>query len=557
MIGGFRQSMTWLHTWSGLVMCWVLYFMFVTGTLGYFDTEIDLWMTPELPYQLDEQPFEQTLANITMAQQRLMELAPDAQRWFISPEPWRESPRLKVGWVPLPAEDGTRGTFSEAILDPTTGQVLTARETGGGQLLYRMHYLLHYLPGRSGYWIATIATMLMFIGLVTGIVAHKKIFADFFTFRWGRGQRSWLDAHNMLSVATLPFQLMITYSGLLFTLGLFWMPFVVLGGYGFDVQRVAGLQAELAGREPILRADEPGRLLPLAELARQGTQDWSDKTVSLVFVENPGDANATVSIQAPGVGRDRPTVQYMGVSGELVSEGGLELPNASARFALASIDLHEGIFAGAFLRWLYFLAGVMGTGMIATGAIYWVEARRKKDPDAQYSRGHRFVRNMNVGTFVGLLIAIGAYFWSNRLLSVDMPGREQWEVHSMFLVWLGCFVHASLRPYARAWIEQLYVLAAVFLMLPLVNALTTELHLLNTLASGSWVLAGFDLVALLVGMIALTVARHLRQRELRQKSAAIPEPSAEKRAAETPLEHSSDLPPLPRAQVPQVQVSQV
>ena len=47
MNGKFRISMTWLHTWAGLVFCWLLYFLFVTGTLGYFDSEIDLWMTPE------------------------------------------------------------------------------------------------------------------------------------------------------------------------------------------------------------------------------------------------------------------------------------------------------------------------------------------------------------------------------------------------------------------------------------------------------------------------------------------------------------------------------
>ncbi len=45
----FRQSMAWLHTWLGLLFGWLLYFMFVTGTAGYLDTEIDRWMRPELP----------------------------------------------------------------------------------------------------------------------------------------------------------------------------------------------------------------------------------------------------------------------------------------------------------------------------------------------------------------------------------------------------------------------------------------------------------------------------------------------------------------------------
>lgn len=46
--GHFRQSMNWLHTWAGLVLGWLLYFMFLTGTLGYFDEEIDRWMKPEI-----------------------------------------------------------------------------------------------------------------------------------------------------------------------------------------------------------------------------------------------------------------------------------------------------------------------------------------------------------------------------------------------------------------------------------------------------------------------------------------------------------------------------
>ena len=47
--GKFRQSMAWLHTWSGLVLSLILYFVFITGTFGYFNSEIDHWMQPEAP----------------------------------------------------------------------------------------------------------------------------------------------------------------------------------------------------------------------------------------------------------------------------------------------------------------------------------------------------------------------------------------------------------------------------------------------------------------------------------------------------------------------------
>ena len=45
---GFRQSMAWLHTWSGLVVGWVLFAVFVTGAASYYRAEISEWMRPEL-----------------------------------------------------------------------------------------------------------------------------------------------------------------------------------------------------------------------------------------------------------------------------------------------------------------------------------------------------------------------------------------------------------------------------------------------------------------------------------------------------------------------------
>jgi hypothetical protein len=44
----FRQSMSWVHTWTGLVMGWLLFAVYVTGALSYFRNEITVWMQPEL-----------------------------------------------------------------------------------------------------------------------------------------------------------------------------------------------------------------------------------------------------------------------------------------------------------------------------------------------------------------------------------------------------------------------------------------------------------------------------------------------------------------------------
>ena len=46
---GFRQAMAWLHTWAGLIFGWLLFAIFLTGTLAYFKGEITHWMQPEVP----------------------------------------------------------------------------------------------------------------------------------------------------------------------------------------------------------------------------------------------------------------------------------------------------------------------------------------------------------------------------------------------------------------------------------------------------------------------------------------------------------------------------
>src|SRR5688500_6300133 len=42
----FRDAMTWLHTWAGVVFSGLLFAIFWMGTLSVYDREIDRWMMP-------------------------------------------------------------------------------------------------------------------------------------------------------------------------------------------------------------------------------------------------------------------------------------------------------------------------------------------------------------------------------------------------------------------------------------------------------------------------------------------------------------------------------
>ena len=188
---GVRQSMSDLHTWAGLLAGWLLYAMFLTGTVSYFKDEISQWMRPELAYQRVT-PDPAAVAQRTVT--TLGTVAAGGSQWFIQ-LPTARSNTVSVFWRTPNPQPG-KPAFGLATFDPSTGKKLVARDTLGGQFFYRFHYQFYYLPAIWGRWLAGLCAMFKLVAIVSGVITHKKIFVDFFTFRWGRGQRSWLDAHN-------------------------------------------------------------------------------------------------------------------------------------------------------------------------------------------------------------------------------------------------------------------------------------------------------------------------------------------------------------------------
>lgn len=504
----FRQSMAWLHTWVGLLLGWVLYFMFITGTAGYLDSEIDRWMQPEWPAATSG---HDALALTRLAEAALVERAPgDAKGWWIDYPLGRETPHLHIWWE----DEGEE--WQDQRLDSTTGAALAGRDTAGGQTLYRMHWKLHYLPKVVSDWLVGVATMFMFVALITGVIVHKKIFADFFTFRPAKGQRAWLDAHNVASVLTLPFQLMITWSGLIFMMFIY-MPLIIAAWYGPGEANHKVFLDEVFESPAVVEASgTPAPLVALDGVMAEAQRRWRGATPAALEVTHPGDAHARILVRgsiAAGPLRAADVLVFDGVSGELLTEQPAQDSNAKA-FRDVMLGLHEGLFAGPVLRALYVLSGLLGAAMIATGLVLWAVKRRQRVEKAGQAphAGLRLVEKLNVATILGLPVAIAAYFWANRLLPLEMVDRAAWEVNSLFLVWLLLFVHAALRPTAKVWMEQSWLAALAFALLPLVNALTTDRHLGHALPQDDWVMAGFDLSMLALGVAFALLARYLTKR---------------------------------------------
>ncbi|HMY40124.1 MAG TPA: hypothetical protein PK011_12435, partial [Marinagarivorans sp.] len=108
------------------------------------------------------------------------------------------------------------------------------------------------------------------------------------------------------------------------------------------------------------------------------------------------------------------------------------------------------------------------------------------------------------------------YFWANRLLPLDLSSRGDWEVHSLFIVWLLALLYPLIRPIPRAWIEQFWLAGVGFLLLPLINAATTERHFFNSIIKGDSVFLAIDIAALITGLLFISGAVTLTRRQKTQ-----------------------------------------
>ncbi|KMN12595.1 peptidase [Pseudomonas weihenstephanensis] len=504
------QSMAWLHTWGGLIVGWLLFVIFLTGSLAVFDQEIDNWMQPELPahHLTDVQAAERALGY-------LREHTPDAKQWGIS-LPNERTPALQ-------ASTGGRRDGVSVTLDPSTGEVLPVRETAGGFFFFFFHFTLH-MPGMLGIYLVGALAMGMLAALVSGIVIHKKFFKEFFTFRPAKGQRSWLDAHNASAVLLLPFHLMITYSGLAIFLVIY-MPAAM--DALFDGNREAFFKAQ-DRTPPALEvkhaaAIEPAPLVALGPLLSKAREVMGP--LSSVSITNPGQSNAEIQIRpllgnrialAKGQG-----MRFDGVSGEPLS-GPTDMRSSVLTHKVIS-GLHFAQFGGYPMRWLYFICGVISSAMIASGLVlFTVKRRRKYASENQIAQVlYRLVEAINVTVMAGLSLACISLLWGNRLLPVSLAERSDAELNVFFGVWALSLGHALFRPRMQAWREQLGLAGGMCMALPLLSLLTVN---------QPWTLPsrlGVELVAVVIGALLLwacwKVAQPVVERVPRKKAAQLAE----------------------------------
>lgn len=555
MFQNFRLSMTWLHTWFGLVLGFVLMIVFFFGALSVFDREIDRWSIPQSRFAPQPMPsFDKILKPVFESMQpskddidamRSMVNGPMPER-FDTPTLWgayttHRDPILSVfAGFDLPnAKDPEQDIFARRTIDPRTGESLPDdRLKVGSQFFYPLHYSLTLNWMNLGYWIVGISSLIMLVALVTGVIMHRKLFRELFTFRPKKnGSRGLLDLHNLTGVVALPFHFFFAFTGL-----------VIFGGIYFPVTHsqlspLHDLHEQVAAQETGLPHERAGISAPIASvdaMVIEAQRRWAERgmagDVGFLSLQHVGDANGYVSVYRAGTDRIALTgegIHFKASTGELLRED--PAPTVVANVNEFLTGLHLQHFRHWLLRWLYVFGGLAGCVCIATGFIFFVE-KRKRQHAKEASQGARVVDALAVTTVTGMLIAALGILIANRLLPDTLPAgwpaRSNLEQYLFWASWALALAHAMVRsaPVAQArtnpaWREQCWAVAAMAVAAVILNWITTGDHLLNTLSAGYWPVAGVDLFLLCGALIAALTARWLKRRN--QSEAVVQQNTAE------------------------------
>ncbi|WP_158807489.1 PepSY domain-containing protein [Beijerinckia sp. L45] len=482
----FRHRMDWLHRWGGLVLGSLLTMIFFMGTLSVYDREIDRWMMPATRLALPAQPLP-----LDTLRERAAALVDPARDWYVL------LPDARNPFIDLV---GTKdGVSVSRQLDPATGVALPeARTLGATGFFFPLHYSLMIDFKMIGLFVVAFAGMAMLALLVSGVVIHRGLFKKFFMLRMGPPLRRFsLDLHALTGVVALPFHVAIVVTGLVM-FATTTMPAAVGALYG-DPATFQTEAYHLVARPPA------GHAAPAASLdamLRQAEQIWGHGAPFYIHLSNPGDAAAVVEMRrspTDHLGDEGETIFLDGTTGAVL---GRATPEAVVHLASVLGGMHLLQFQQSTLRFLYFVAGLAGTVMIATGFIIFAEKRR----DA--GRHPRLVDALAVGSTLGLLLATAAYLLTNRLVP-PLPARPTVEILVFFAIWAGSMIDAFAnrgRGLRLTWQLQALVLAALCLVTVMANWATTAVSLFQGPAS----VAGVDLALLATAAAAGTLALRLR-----------------------------------------------
>lgn len=349
------------HSILGIAFAAVIYIVCITGALCVYMRDFQRWEQPSAPV-------------VTRASDAAVGRAIAAM-----------GDRVKPGegfYVALPDSDFPRLMVSsggdaddQTWYADSNGRLVTRQNAPWTDFLVDLHTRLH-LPAAWGRFVVGLAGVALLSSLISGVLAHPRIFRDAFHFRLGGSRRlEQADLHNRLGVWPLPFHLIISLTGALLGLSTLIVGVLALLLFRGDTGKVYALLSAPPAKADPRPAAMPDAATLLATLRRHAPgadprqiaiSNWGRRDVRLEF-----------SASRPRLIGQQDEMIF-GLNGMIVAEKHPGSENVGEKILGSLGQLHFGWFGGIAIRIVYGLLGLALCVVTASGITVWLARRRDK-----------------------------------------------------------------------------------------------------------------------------------------------------------------------------------
>lgn len=349
------------HSSLGLAFAALIYLVCLTGTIAVFGHEFQRWENPTAP--------------------RLETASPGAVQAAYSAATAATGKGVEHVFITMPDADLPRLTVTTDVAGRRRSWAadergaIVAASTPWTEFLTGLHINLH-LPRTIGIFLVGLIGVALLSSLISGLLAHPRIFRDAFHLRLGGSRRlQEADLHNRLGIWALPFHITVSLTGAL--LGL---TTIIVGALGFamfqgDVSKVYALFV------PPHPADNPAPAPPL-DLRPMFAQvsKLTDGRIAYVFMEHPTEMGGAALFNVEdGSNRLSQTDAYtFDRNAKLYFSKKAETNNVGEQVLGSLGVLHFGWFGGGVVKIAYGLLGLGLTYLAASGVTIWLARRRDK-----------------------------------------------------------------------------------------------------------------------------------------------------------------------------------
>lgn len=350
------------HSSLGLAFAAAIYLVCLTGSIAVFAHEFQRWELAGRP-RLDSLSPEAAQRGLEAA----LAAAGGGDHAYIT-VPSDELPFALVSVE----KDGAH----PAWLIDGAGKVVGPGDTPWTEFLTRLHINLH-LPQSWGGFIVGLTGVALLSSLISGLLAHPRIFRDAFHLRLGGSRRlQEADLHNRLGIWALPFHVLVSLSGAV--LGLTTIIVGVLGMALFqgDVNKVYALFIA----QPPKDDPRPAPVIDLKPMFAEALRRSGGGRIDFIMLEHPAEMGGAALFN---VERDSGRLANLDAyafdrSGKVYHAQTFEENNLGEAILGSLGKLHFGWFGGGAIKLIYGLLGLGLTYLAASGVTIWLARRRDK-----------------------------------------------------------------------------------------------------------------------------------------------------------------------------------